>query len=66
MQLKGGQQVSLTPGQTFDEVPDDVHVVNGTQRYQSGESPGVLDQRQGAPALVPVEGLLDGTAGQDP
>ena len=28
MQLKGGQQVSLTPGQTFYEGPDDVHVVD--------------------------------------
>ena len=27
MQLKGGQQVTLTPGQTFYEGPDDVHVV---------------------------------------
>ena len=28
MQLKGGQQVSLTPGQTFYEGPEDVHVVD--------------------------------------
>jgi len=28
MQLKGGQQVTLTPGQTFYEGPDDVHVVD--------------------------------------
>src|SRR5215475_10158251 len=28
MQLKGGQQVILTPGQTFYEGPDDVHVVD--------------------------------------
>jgi len=27
MQLKGGKQVTLTPGQTFYEGPDDVHVV---------------------------------------
>ena len=27
MQVKGGQQVTLTPGQTFYEGPDDVHVV---------------------------------------
>src|SRR5262249_32233070 len=26
MQLKGGKQVTLTPGQTFYEGPDDVHV----------------------------------------
>ena len=28
MQLKGGQQVTLRPGQTFYEGPDDVHVVD--------------------------------------
>src|SRR5262245_25411007 len=28
MQLKGGQQVTLTPGQTLYEGPDDVHVVD--------------------------------------
>src|SRR5262249_33637910 len=28
MQLKGGQQVTLTPGQTFYEGPDDVHLVD--------------------------------------
>jgi quercetin dioxygenase-like cupin family protein len=27
MQVKGGKQVTLTPGQTFYEGPDDVHVV---------------------------------------
>src|SRR5690349_12270279 len=27
MQVKGGKQVTLTPGQTFYEGPDDIHVV---------------------------------------
>ncbi|HEY8257288.1 MAG TPA: cupin domain-containing protein [Gemmatimonadales bacterium] len=27
MQVKGGKQVTLTPGQTFYEGPDDVHIV---------------------------------------
>src|SRR6476661_6164511 len=27
MQVKGGKEVTLTPGQTFYEGPDDVHVV---------------------------------------
>jgi len=27
MQLKGGKETTLTPGQTFYEGPDDVHVV---------------------------------------
>src|ERR1043165_1990012 len=27
MQVRGGKEVTLTPGQTFYEAPDDVHVV---------------------------------------
>ena len=56
MQLKGGQQVTLTPGQTFYEGPDDVHV---TDRNASGTQPAkflvVLIKDKGAPAVVPVE-----------
>jgi quercetin dioxygenase-like cupin family protein len=56
MQLKGGQQVKLTPGQTFYEGPDDVHVVD---RNASSTNPAkflvVLIKNKGAPALVPVE-----------
>jgi quercetin dioxygenase-like cupin family protein len=56
MQLKGGQQVTLTPGQTFYEGPDDVHVVD---RNASSTQPAkflvVLIKDKGAPAVVPVE-----------
>ena len=56
MQLKGGQQVSLTPGQTFYEGPDDVHVVD---RNASATNPAkflvFLIKDKGAPALLPVE-----------
>ena len=56
MQLKGGQQVTLTPGQTFYEGPDDVHVID---RNASGTQPAkflvVLIKDKGAPAVVPVE-----------
>ena len=56
MQLKGGQQVTLTPGQTFYEGPDDVHVVD---RNASSTNPAkflvFLIKDKGAPALVPVE-----------
>ena len=56
MQVKGGKQVTLTPGQTFYEGPDDVHVVG---RNASGTKPAkfvvVLIKDKGAPALVPVE-----------
>ena len=56
MQLTGGQQVTLTPGQTFYESPDDVHVID---RNASGTNPAkflvFLIKDKGAPALVPVE-----------
>ena len=56
MQLKGEQQVTLTPGQTFYEGPDDVHVVD---RNASSTQPAkflvVLIKNRGAPALIPAE-----------
>ena len=56
MQVKGGKQVTLTPGQTFYEGPDDVHVVD---RNASGTNPAkflvFLIKDKGAPALVPAE-----------
>jgi len=55
-QVKGGEQVTLTPGQTFYEGPDDVHVVD---RNASSTKPAkflvVLIKDKGAPALLPVE-----------
>jgi quercetin dioxygenase-like cupin family protein len=55
MQLKGGKPVTLTPGQTFYEGPDDVHIVG---RSASTTKPAkilvVLLKKQGAPALVPA------------
>jgi quercetin dioxygenase-like cupin family protein len=56
MQLKGGQQVTLTAGQSFYEGPDDVHVVD---RNASGTQPAkflvLLIKDKGAPALVPAQ-----------
>ena len=56
MQLKGGQQVTLTPGQTFYEGPDDVHVVD---RQASGIQPAnflvVLIKDRAATPLVPSQ-----------
>ena len=55
MQLKGGKEVTLTPGQTFYEGPDDVHIVG---RNVSSTKPAkflvVLIKNKGAPVLVPV------------
>src|SRR5258708_2018653 len=56
MQLKGGQQVTPSPGQSFYEGPDDVHVVD---RNASGTQPAkflvLLIKDKGAPALVPAQ-----------
>ena len=56
MQVKGGEQVTLTPGQTFYEGPDDVHVVG---RNASATKPAkfvvFLVKNKGAPVLTPVK-----------
>ena len=56
MQVKGGPAVTLTPGQTFYEGPDDVHVVG---RNASGTAPAkfvvFLVKGKGAPMLVPAK-----------
>jgi quercetin dioxygenase-like cupin family protein len=55
-QLKGGQQVTLTPGQTFYEGPDDVHVVDrNTSASQPAKFLVLLIKDKGAPALVPAQ-----------
>ena len=54
MQLRGGKETTLTPGQTFYEGPDDVHVV-GRNASQTKPAKFVvfLVKDKGAPALVP-------------
>ena len=56
MQLKGGPEVMLTPGQSFYEGPADVHVVD---RNASATEPAkflvVLIKDKGAPAVLPVQ-----------
>jgi quercetin dioxygenase-like cupin family protein len=56
MQVRGGKEVTLTPGQTFYEAPDDVHVVG---RNASDTKPAkflvVLVKNKGAPALIPTK-----------
>ena len=55
MQVKGGKEVTLTPGQTFYEGPDDVHVVG---RNASSTKPAkfvvFFIKDKGAPVLVPA------------
>jgi quercetin dioxygenase-like cupin family protein len=56
MQLKGGQQVTLTPGQSFYEGPDDVHLVDrNASRSRPAKFLVVLIKNKGAPALVPAQ-----------
>jgi quercetin dioxygenase-like cupin family protein len=56
MQVKGGEQITLTPGQTFYEGPDDVHVVG---RNASSSKPAkfvvLMIKNKDAPVLVPVK-----------
>ena len=56
MQVKGGKQVTLSPGQSWYEGPDDVHVVG---RNASSTKPAkflvFLLKGKGAPVLVPVK-----------
>jgi quercetin dioxygenase-like cupin family protein len=56
MQVKGGKQVTLTPGQTFYEGPDDIHILD---RNASSTQPAkflvFLIKDKGAPPLVPVK-----------
>jgi quercetin dioxygenase-like cupin family protein len=54
MQVRGGKEVTLTPGQTFYEGPEDVHVVG---RNASETKPArfvvFFVKDKGAPVLVP-------------
>ena len=54
MQVRGGKEVTLTPGQTFYEGPSDVHVV-GRNASQTKPAKFVvfLVKDKGAPVLVP-------------
>ena len=56
MQLKGGEPVTLTPGQTFYEGPNDVHTVG---RNASNTKPAkflvFFIKDKGAPILTPVK-----------
>src|SRR6266850_6669438 len=54
MQVRGGKEVTLTPGQTFYEGPEDVHVV-GRNASQTKPAKFVVFfvKDKGAPVLVP-------------
>jgi len=56
MQVKGGKEVTLTPGQSFYEDPRDIHVVS---RNASSTKPAkflvFLVKEKGAPLVIPVK-----------
>ncbi len=56
MQVRGGKQVTLGPGETFYEGPDDVHVV-GRNASQTKPAKFVVFfvKNKGAPILVPAK-----------
>ena len=55
MQVRGGKEMILTPGQSFYEGPDDVHVV-GRNASQTKPAKFLVFQvkDKGAPVLVPA------------
>ena len=56
MQVRGGKETTLTPGQIFYEGPDDVHVV-GRNASQTKPAKFVVFfvKDKGAPVLVPAK-----------
>ena len=56
MQVKGGKEVTLTPGQTFYEGPEDVHVVGkNASRTKPAKFVVFFVKDKGAPVLVPAQ-----------
>lgn len=55
MQVKGGKEVTLTPGQTFYEGPDDVHIVGrNASKTKPAKFVVFLVKNKNAPVLIPV------------
>jgi quercetin dioxygenase-like cupin family protein len=56
MQVRGGKEVTLTPGQTFYEGPDDVHIVGrNASKTKPAKFVVFLVKNKGAPLLVPAK-----------
>ena len=55
MQVRGGKEVTLTPGQTFYEGPNDVHVVGrNASKTKPAKFVVFLVKDKGAPVVVPT------------
>src|SRR5262249_1305627 len=56
MQVRGGKEVTLTPGQTFYEGPNDVHVVGrNASKTKPAKFVVFFVKDKSAPVLVPAE-----------
>jgi quercetin dioxygenase-like cupin family protein len=56
MQVRGGKETMLTPGQTFYEGPDDVHVVGrNASKTKPAKFVVFFVKDKGAPVLVPAK-----------
>ena len=56
MQVRGGKETTLTPGQTFYEGPNDVHVVSrNASKTKPAKFVVFLVKDKGAPVLVPAK-----------
>ena len=55
MQVRGGKEVTLTPGQSFYEGPDDVHTVGrNASQTESAKFLVFLVKDTDAPVLIPA------------
>src|SRR6266446_1149792 len=55
MQVRGGKEVTLIPGQTFYEGPDDIHVVGrNASKTKPAKFVVFLVKDKGAPVVVPA------------
>ncbi|MFL6306736.1 MAG: cupin domain-containing protein [Candidatus Sulfotelmatobacter sp.] len=56
MQVRGRKEVTLTPGQTFYEGPDDIHLVGrNTSKTKPAKFVAFFVKTKGAPILVPAK-----------
>ncbi|MBW9064815.1 cupin domain-containing protein [Rhizobium herbae] len=56
MQIKGGEEVTVAPGETYYENPSDIHLVSrNASTTSSAKFIVVLLKNKNAPAVMPVE-----------
>ena len=56
VQVRGGKEVTLTPGQTFYEGPDDIHLIGrNASKTKPAKFVAFFVKNKGAPILVPAK-----------